>query len=57
MGGNDTTVTTMTLAGSAAVIALWVMGYYQPDLMASAPAGLEGAIIVLFSAVIGWVKS
>jgi hypothetical protein len=54
MGGNQTTVVTTAGAGAAAVIVLWLLTFYQPALMEAAPAGLEGAIVVLFSAIFGW---
>ena len=38
-------------AGAATAILLWLLGYYQPDLVASAPVGVEAAITTLIAAV------
>ena len=54
--GNQTTVGTVTLAAGSATIALWLLGYFQPELMDAAPVGLEAAITGVFAAVVGYIK-
>lgn len=54
--GNQTTVGTVSLAAGAATIALWLLGYFQPELMASAPVGLEAAITGVFAAAVGYLR-
>ena len=54
--GNQTTVTTVSLAAGAATVSLWLLGYFQPELMAAAPVGLEAAITGIFAAVVGYVR-
>ena len=41
--GNNTTVATVGGGALAATIVIWLLGYFAPDLMATAPAGLEAA--------------
>lgn len=53
---NNTTVTTVGLAAGFATVALWLLGHFQPELMASAPVGLEAALTGIFTAVVGYVK-
>lgn len=36
-------------AGAFAMIVIWLLGYFLPELMATAPTGLEAGITVLFS--------
>ena len=55
--GNQTTVTTVTLAGGLATLTIWITGVYAPELMAQAPAGVEAAITVIFSSLIAYFKS
>jgi len=47
--GNETSVKTVGIGASAAVILMWLLGYYQPELMATAPTGLEAAFTGLFT--------
>ena len=53
--GNNTTVITTGLAAGLATVALWLLGYFQPDLMAAAPTGLEAAITGIFTAAVGFL--
>ena len=54
MGGNQTTVTVVALGGAAAAIVMWLMDFFLPGLMMSAPAGLEAAITTILVALLGY---
>jgi hypothetical protein len=43
-------------AGAASTIILWLAGYYAPELMATAPVGLEAAFTALIATVAGYMK-
>lgn len=51
----DQRVVNGSLAGGLAVIVFWVLGYFAPDLMATAPTGLEAAFTAVFSQFIAWL--
>ena len=40
----DASIKTVGLGASVATVILWLIGFYQPELMGSAPVGLEAAI-------------
>jgi hypothetical protein len=42
------------LGAMFAVLIIWLMGYYQPELMATAPVGLEAALTGGISVFAGW---
>jgi hypothetical protein len=44
-------------AAAAATLIMWLGGYFSPELMASAPVGLEAAITALVATAAGWFKS
>jgi hypothetical protein len=44
-------------AGAAAVIIIWLAGWFAPDLMATAPIGLESLTTALIMAGAGWLKA
>lgn len=54
--GNNTTVGVTAVAGALTAIGFWLLGFYQPELMASAPGGIEATVTAAAVAVIGWVK-
>ena len=54
--GNETTVKDLTIGGALATLVIWLVGFYQPELMASLPIGGEAAIAVLFSGIFSWFK-
>jgi hypothetical protein len=43
-------------AGVTTVL-MWLAGYALPDLMATAPTGLEAAVTGLIATVAGWAKA
>ena len=43
------------LGAMIAVVAIWLMGYFVPDLMATAPVGLEAALTGGLSVLMGWI--
>jgi len=53
--GNTTSVKTIGLAAGSAVVFLWLLGFYQPELMATAPVGLEAAATGLFACLWGYL--
>ena len=55
--GNETTVKTIGAAAAGATVAIWLLGFYAPDLMASAPVGLEAAVTALIASAVGYVRS
>lgn len=52
MGGQQTTVTVVLLAGAVSQILLWLLGYFAPDLMATAPPTVESAFGIILTAAI-----
>lgn len=50
MGGNQTSVTVVLLAGAVATVFLWLLNYFAPGLMATAPDALEPAIGTIITA-------
>jgi hypothetical protein len=52
MGGNQTTVTVVLLAGALVALLSWPLGYFAPDFMAAAPAGVEKAAEIVLTAAI-----
>jgi len=53
--GNSTSVKTVGIAAGITVVFLWVLGFYQPDLMATAPVGLEAAITAIVASLAGYL--
>lgn len=43
------------LGAMFAVITIWLMGFYMPELMATAPVGLEAALTGGISVFAGWL--
>jgi len=54
--GNKTTVTTISIAGALTALFLWVIGYFYPEFMSTAPAGAESILTVLFAGILGFFK-
>ena len=50
----QTNVQTVGLAAGATVIVMWLLGFYQPALMSTAPTGLEAAITGVITCVAGY---
>jgi len=44
-------------AGAASTVLMWIAGYYLPDLMATAPVGLESAVTALIATAAGYMKA
>jgi len=53
--GNNTSVKTVGIAAAITVFLLWLVGFYQPDLMASAPVGLEAAVTAIIASLAGYL--
>ena len=49
----STNVQVVGLAAGLATIVMWLLGFFAPELMASAPTGLEAAITGIFSVLVG----
>lgn len=43
------------LGAMIAVVSIWLLSFYQPELMAEAPIGLEAALTGGFSVFCGWL--
>ena len=43
------------IGAGLATIVMWLLGYYNPDLMATAPTGLEAAVTAVIATLIGWL--
>jgi len=43
------------LGAMLAVLVIWLTGYFAPDLMATAPVGLEAALTGGLAVLIGWL--
>lgn len=52
--GQETNVTTVGLGGAGATILIWLLGYYEPDLIATLPTGGEAAIAVLLTCLFAY---
>ena len=44
-----------TVAAALVTLTFWIVGYYQPDLMAQLPPGGESVITLGLSSVISWI--
>lgn len=54
--GNMTTVKDVSIGGALAMLFLWLLSYYCPDLAASLPAGGEAAIGLLITTSFAYLK-
>lgn len=54
--GNQTTVRDVSVGGSLAMLCVWLLSYYCPDLAASLPAGGEAAIGLLITTAFAYIK-
>lgn len=50
----DRKIVGVGLSGGSAVILMWQLGYHFPEMMATAPVGLEAAFTAVISTVVGW---
>lgn len=54
--GNDSSVESTVISAFLAMLAVWLLGYFAPELMETAPTGLEaglgGALTVLLNYII-----
>ena len=50
----STNVQTTALAGAGAAILMWLLGFFAPDLMATAPTGLEAATTTIIAVAVGY---
>ena len=55
MKSDQTNVQTIGLAAAATVIIMWLLGFFAPDLMATAPVGVEAAITGVVVVITGWL--
>jgi len=44
-----------TVAAGIVTLVFWIVGYYEPDLMAQLPPGGESTITLAISSIIGWI--
>lgn len=42
------------LAGASTAVLFWIGGYFAPDFMAAAPAGIEATVASLLGALAAW---
>lgn len=54
-GVDATNVRVVGAAGATTAILFWILGYFAPEFMASAPAGAEAAVTTLIAALAGGV--
>ena len=45
------------IGAAAATLIMWLAGYFQPELMATAPTGVEAAITAIVATAAGWFKA
>lgn len=45
------------IGAAIATLAMWLGGYFAPDLMATAPTGVEAAITAIVATAAGWFKA
>ncbi len=50
----QTNVQTVGVAAGATVIVMWLLDFFAPALMATAPTGLEAAITGVIVVIAGW---
>jgi hypothetical protein len=53
---NQTTVRDVSIGGALAMLVIWLLSYYCPDLAASLPAGGEAGIALLISSTFAYFK-
>jgi len=53
--GGKTNIQIVGLAAGLATVLMWLMGYFAPDLMGQAPAGLEAAITGIITVLVGLI--
>lgn len=53
--GQQTTVTVVAFAGALAALGMWVLGFFAPEFMMSAPAGVEAAVTTVIVGALGYV--
>lgn len=51
-GGQATSITAVLVAGAFSTIVLWLLTYFAPALMATAPASIEQAFGIILTAAI-----
>lgn len=44
-------------AAAIATVVMWLGGYFAPELMATAPVGLEAGITAIVATAAGWFKA
>jgi hypothetical protein len=55
MNSDQTSVQTIGIAAGTTVIIMWLLGFFAPDLMATAPTGLEASITGVVVVITGWL--
>jgi hypothetical protein len=50
--GQDTSITAVLVAGAMSTLLMWLLGYFAPGLMATAPPTVEQAFGILITALI-----
>lgn len=53
--GNQTSVTVVGVAGGLTTLGFWVLGYFAPAFIMSAPAGAEAAATTVLVGVLCYV--
>ena len=43
------------VAAGAATVLMWLLGFFQPELMATAPVGLEAAFTGLIATAVAYI--
>lgn len=52
---HETNVQVVGAASALATVAMWLLGYYQPELMSEAPIGLEAAFTGIIVVALGLI--
>lgn len=53
----ESKVRAMGIAGAGATVIFWILGYFLPEFMASAPVGAEAAVTALIGLLAGYMKT
>lgn len=45
------------IGAAATAVLMWLLGYFAPELMATAPPGLEASVTALVATAAGYMKA
>lgn len=50
------TVKNVGIGGATATMVIWIVGFYQPELMSALPVGGEAAMATIFAAIYAGIR-